>query len=249
MSRVFEGRVALITGASQGIGEAIAERLAAEGCALVLASRRREVCEEVGARLLSQHDVETLAVRMDVGDLTSVGTAFDEAIERFGQVNFLVNNAGITRDNLLLRMNPEDWDTVLRTDLTGVYNCSKTVLRSMIRRRSGRIVTISSVVGLLGNAGQTAYAAAKAGVFGFTKSLAREVASRNITVNAVAPGYVSTEMTADLPEGAAEKLREQIPLGRLGEGADVAGAVRYLLSEDAAYVTGQVLSVDGGMYM
>ncbi len=248
MSRVFEGRVALITGASQGIGAAIAERLAAEGCALVLSSRRQEACEEVGARL-SQHDVETLAVRMDVGDLTSVGAAFDEAMARFGQVDFLVNNAGITRDNLLLRLKPEDWDTVLRTDLTGVYNCSKTVLRSMIRRRSGRIVTISSVVGLLGNAGQTAYAAAKAGVFGFTKSLAREVASRNITVNAVAPGYVSTEMTSDLPEGAVEKLQEQIPLGRLGEGADVAGAVRFLLSEDAAYVTGQVLSVDGGMYM
>jgi 3-oxoacyl-[acyl-carrier protein] reductase len=248
MSRAFEGRVALITGASQGIGEAIAERLATEGCNVVLSSRRKEACEEVGARL-SQHDVETLAVRMDVGDLTSVGTAFDEAMERFGQIDFLVNNAGITRDNLLLRMNPEDWDMVLRTDLTGVYYCSKTVLRSMIRRRSGRIVTISSVVGLLGNAGQTAYAAAKAGVFGFTKSLAREVASRNITVNAVAPGYVSTEMTADLPEGAAEKLREQIPLGRLGEGVDVAGAVRFLLSEDAAYVTGQVLSVDGGMYM
>lgn len=248
MSRAFEGRVALITGASQGIGAAIAERLAAEGCALVLTSRRQSVCAEVGARL-AEHDVETLAVRMDVGDLASVRGAFDEAVERFGQVDFLVNNAGITRDNLLLRMHPDDWDMVLRTDLTGVYNCSKTVLRSMIRRRSGRIVTISSVVGLLGNAGQTAYAAAKAGVFGFTKSLAREVASRNITVNAVAPGYVSTEMTSELPEEAAEKLREQIPLGRFGEGADVAGVVRFLLSEDAAYVTGQVLSVDGGMYM
>jgi 3-oxoacyl-[acyl-carrier protein] reductase len=138
---------------------------------------------------------------------------------------------------------------VLRTDLTGVFNCSKTVLRSMIRRRSGRIVTISSVVGLLGNPGQTAYAAAKAGVLGFTRALAREVASRNITVNAVAPGYISTEMTAALPEKAAARLLEQIPLGRLGEGTDVAGAVRFLLSEDAAYVTGQTLSVDGGMYM
>jgi len=248
MSRTFDGQVAVITGASQGIGEAIAERLAAEGCDLVLASRRKEACEAVGARLAG-HGVETLAVQMDVGDMASVGAAFAAAMERFDKVDFLVNNAGITRDNLLLRMRPEDWDAVLRTDLTGVYNCSKTVLRSMLRRRSGRIVTIGSVVGLLGNAGQTAYAAAKAGVFGFTKSLAREVASRNITVNAVAPGYISTEMTAGLPEGAAEKLQEQIPLGRLGEGADVAGAVRFLLSEDAAYVTGQVLSVDGGMYM
>lgn len=248
MSKAFEGRVALVTGASQGIGESIAERLAAEGCNLVLGSRRREACEAVGERLAGGGG-ETLAVAMDVGDGDSVSAAVDAALERFGQIDFLVNNAGITRDNLLLRMAAEDWDAVLRTDLTGVYNCSKAVLRSMLRRRSGRIVTISSVVGLLGNAGQTAYAAAKAGVFGFTKSLAREVASRNITVNAVAPGYISTKMTASLPEEAAKKLREQIPLGRMGEGADVAGAVQFLLSDDAAYVTGQILSVDGGMYM
>jgi len=248
MSRQFDGRVALITGASQGIGEAIATRLASEGCNLVLASRREEACAVVAERL-AEHDIETLAVAMDVGEMASVSAAIDEALERFGQVDFLVNNAGITRDNLLLRLDPEDWDAVLRTDLTGVYNCSKTVLRSMLRRRSGRIVTISSVVGLLGNAGQTAYAAAKAGVFGFTKSLAREVASRNITVNAIAPGYITTEMTAGLPEEVTEKLQQDIPLGRLGEGADVAGAVRFLLSEDASYVTGQTLSVDGGMYM
>lgn len=248
MNREFDGRVALITGASQGIGEAIAARLAAEGCSLVLASRREAACAAVAERL-AEHEIDTLAVAMDVGEMASVSAAVDKALERFGQVDFLVNNAGITRDNLLLRLDPEDWDAVLRTDLTGVYNCSKTVLRSMLRRRSGRIVTISSVVGLLGNAGQTAYAAAKAGVFGFTKSLAREVASRNITVNAIAPGYVTTEMTAGLPEDVTEKLQQEIPLGRLGEGADVAGAVRFLLSEDASYVTGQVLSVDGGMYM
>jgi 3-oxoacyl-[acyl-carrier protein] reductase len=248
MSGAFEGQTALITGASQGIGESIAERLAVEGCNLVLASRRKEACEEVGVRLAA-HGVEILAVQMDVGDADSVTAAVAEALGRFEGIDALVNNAGITRDNLLLRLGPEDWDAVLRTDLTGVYNCSKAVLRSMLRRRCGRIVTISSVVGLLGNAGQTAYAAAKAGVFGFTKSLAREVASRNITVNAVAPGYISTEMTAGLPEEVVETLREQIPLGRIGEGADVAGVVRFLLSEDAAYVTGQVLSVDGGMYM
>ncbi len=248
MSRVFDERVALITGASQGIGESIAERLASEGCNLILASRRQEACEKVADRL-AEDGVEILAVAMDVGDLDSVGAAVAEAMERFEHIDYLVNNAGITRDNLLVRLKPEDWDAVLRTDLTGVYNCTKTVLRSMLRRRSGRIVTISSVVGLIGNPGQTAYAAAKAGVFGFTKSLAKEIASRNITVNAVAPGYISTEMTAGLPEEATEKLQEEIPLGRLGVGADVAGAVRFLLSEDAAYITGQILSVDGGMYM
>lgn len=248
MSGVFTGQVALITGASQGIGEAIAERLASEGCNLVLGSRRKDACEQVAERL-APYGVDIAAVQMDVGDPESVSAAVGGVLERFEHLDALINNAGITRDNLLLRLDSDDWDAVLRTDLTGVFNCSKAVLRSMIRRRRGRIVTISSVVGLLGNAGQTAYAAAKAGVFGFTKSLAREVASRNITVNAVAPGYISTEMTAGLPEGAAEKLRGQIPLGRLGEPADVAGVVRFLLSEDAAYVTGQVLSVDGGMYM
>jgi 3-oxoacyl-[acyl-carrier protein] reductase len=248
MSRVFEERVALITGASQGIGESVAQRLASEGCNLILASRRQEVCEEVGSRLAGE-GIETLSVGMDVGNLDSVVASVDEALERFGHIDFLVNNAGIARDNLLVRMDPADWDAVLRTDLTGVYNCTKTVLRSMLRRRSGRVVTISSVVGLLGNSGQTAYGAAKAGVLGFTKSLAREIASRNITVNAVAPGYISTEMTAGLPEGATENLQQKIPLGRLGAGTDVAGAVRFLLSEDAAYITGQTLSVDGGMYM
>ena len=248
MSRVFKDRVAMITGASQGIGESIAQRLASEGCNLILASRRQEACEEVGS-LLAGEDIKPLAVGMDVGNLDSVMASVDEALERFGHIDFLVNNAGIARDNLLVRMDPADWDAVLRTDLTGVYNCTKTVLRSMLRRRSGRVVTISSVVGLLGNSGQTAYGAAKAGVLGFTKSLAREIASRNITVNAVAPGYISTEMTAGLPEGATENLQQKIPLGRFGVGADVAGAVRFLLSEDAAYITGQILSVDGGMYM
>ncbi len=248
MGGTAEGQTALITGASQGIGESIAVRLASEGWNLVLASRRKEACEEVGARL-AEHGGEVLAVQMDVGDMGSVTAAVKEALDHFDGLDALVNNAGITRDNLLMRLDSDDWDAVLRTDLTGVYNCSKAVLRSMLRRRRGRIVTISSVVGLLGNAGQTAYASAKAGVFGFTKSLAREVASRNITVNAVAPGYISTEMTSGLSEEVVQKLQAQIPLGRLGEGADVAGVVRFLLSEDAAYVTGQVLSVDGGMYM
>lgn len=248
MDREFEGRACLITGASQGIGEAIALRLAEEGCNLVLASRRLDACEAVAASA-REHDVKAVAVEMDVADGDSVATAVEAALEAHEGIDFLVNNAGVTRDNLLVRMEPEDWEDVLRTNLMGVYHCTKAVLRSMIRRRRGRVVSISSVVGLLGNPGQTAYAASKSGIHGFTKSLAREVASRGITVNAVAPGYISTEMTAALPEAARDLLLEHIPLGRLGSGADVAAVVKFLLSDDAAYITGQVICVDGGMYM
>lgn len=244
----LDGNVALVTGASQGIGEAIVLRLAAEGCRVVAASRRLEVCEEVAARA-EEAGVEAMAVALDVTDADAAGAAVEAVLDRFGQVDFLVNNAGITRDDLLVRMSPDDWNAVLDTDLSGVYRCTKAVLRSMLRRRRGRIVTISSVVGLLGNPGQTAYAAAKAGTLGFTKALAREVSSRDITVNAVAPGYIDTEMTEALPDSARDQLMAQIPLGRLGSAEDVAGVVAFLLSEDAAYITGQVLSVDGGMHM
>lgn len=246
--RHLDGNVALVTGASQGIGEAIALRLAAEGCRVVVASRRLEACQAVAAQA-EEAGTEALAVALDVTEPDSVTAAVDAALERFEQIDFLVNNAGITRDALLVRMSADDWDAVLDTDLSGVYRTTKAVLRSMLRRRRGRIVTISSVVGLLGNAGQTAYAAAKAGTLGFTRSLAREVASRDITVNAVAPGYIDTEMTEALPERARDQLMAQIPLGRLGSAQDVAGVVAFLLSEDAAYITGQVLSVDGGMHM
>lgn len=248
MERRLDGKVSLVTGASRGIGETIALRLAAEGSHVVVGSRRREACEEVAERA-REHGVEALAVRLDVGDGDSVKAAVQSAIDELGQIDHLVNNAGITRDDLLLRLAEGAWEDVIRTDLTGVFLCSQAVLRSMLRRRQGRIVSISSVVGLLGNPGQTNYAAAKAGVHGFTRALAREIASRGITVNAVAPGYIDTEMTAGLPEGAKEGLLEQIPLGRLGSAADVAGVVSFLLSEDAAYVTGQVISVDGGMHM
>ena len=248
MSREMEGRVCLVTGASQGIGESIALRLAQEGCNLVLGSRRQEACEET-AQAARERGVEALAVALDVGSMSSVQAAVESANTRFEGIDFLVNNAGISRDNLLVRLSPEAWAETLQTNLMGVYHCTKAVLRSMLRRRHGRVVSISSVVGLLGNPGQTAYAASKAGIHGFTKSLAREVASRNITVNAVAPGYISTEMTAGLADEARARLLEQIPLERLGTGADVAGVVRFLLSDDAAYITGQVISVDGGMSM
>jgi len=228
LAKHLEGKVSLVTGASRGIGRAIAERLASDGSHVVLAARTAEACEPVAAAIAEAHDVETLCLAIDVGDADSVTAGIKAAIERFGHV---------------------DWDTVLRTDLSGVFLCSRAVLRSMLRRRQGRIVSISSVVGLMGNAGQTNYAAAKAGVHGFTKALAREVASRSITVNAIAPGYVESDMTSELGEETKQRLQEQIPLGRMGSGDDIAGVVSFLLSDDASYITGQVVSVDGGMYM
>jgi 3-oxoacyl-[acyl-carrier protein] reductase len=249
LTKRLEGKVSLVTGASRGIGRAIVERLASDGSHVVLAAWTAEACEPVAAAVADAHGVETLCLAIDVGEADSVAAGIKAAIERFGHIDNLVNNAGVTRDGVLMRLKDDDGDTVLRTDLSGVFLCSRAVLRSMLRRRQGRIVSISSVVGLMGNAGQTNYAAAKAGVHGFTKALAREVASRSITVNAVAPGYVDSDMTSDLGEETKQRLQEQIPLGRMGSGDDIAGVVSFLLSEDASYITGQVVSVDGGMYM
>lgn len=248
MSGALKDRVSLVTGASRGIGRAIARRLAAEGSHVAIAARSVEACEETAAEV-RELGVDVLPLAMDVGSADSVKAGVEATLERFGQIDHLVNNAGITRDNLLMRLSDEAWDEVIRTDLTGVFLCSRAVLRSMLRRRQGRIVSISSVVGLMGNPGQTNYAAAKAGVHGFTMALAREVSSRGITVNAVAPGYIDSDMTRGLPEETTQRLREQIPLGRLGTGEDVAGVVSFLLSDDASYMTGQVISVDGGMSM
>jgi 3-oxoacyl-[acyl-carrier protein] reductase len=241
-------RVALVTGASQGIGEAIARALAEAGASVVVAARNAAKLEAVVAGI-SAAGSEVAAVTMDVADPEQVKSGFRQAIERFGRLDILVNNAGITRDGLAVRMKPEDWDAVLRTNLTGAHLCAQQAIATMLRQRWGRIINLSSVVARMGNAGQANYVATKAGLIGLTKALAAEVASRNITVNAIAPGFISTAMTEALPEKALEQLSSRIPLGRLGTPADVAAAAVFLASEEAGYITGHILDVNGGMYM
>jgi 3-oxoacyl-[acyl-carrier protein] reductase len=244
---MLTGRVALVTGASRGIGRAIAKSLAAGGAHVVAAARADNATSTVYEIVAAGGAAELAS--LDVTDPASVEAVTKATLERHGRIDILINNAGVARDQLMLRMKRDDWDGVIAANLTGAFTCVHAVLKAMVKARSGRIISITSVVGQAGNAGQANYAASKAGLIGFTKALALEVASRGITVNAVAPGLIETDMTRAISEGAHEDWAKRIPLQRLGTPDDIAAAVRFLASDEAAYITGQVLAVNGGMYM
>jgi 3-oxoacyl-[acyl-carrier protein] reductase len=245
----LKGKIAIVTGGARGIGRNIAETLAGRGANLVLADRNIEQATATAEAIAAAHGVQTLAIQVDVADSASVKAMVDQTLEKFSRVDILVNNAGLTRDNLIMRMEEADWDLVLSINLKGVFNCSKAVVRPMMKQRSGRIINISSVSGLAGQAGQANYSASKAGVIGLTKALARELGSRQITVNAVAPGFIPTDLTNDLPAELKAESLKSIPLGRWGTTQEIASAVAFLASDEAGYITGHVLSVDGGMVM
>ncbi|EAZ83414.1 MULTISPECIES: 3-oxoacyl-[acyl-carrier-protein] reductase [Lysinibacillus] len=247
--RKLEGKVVVVTGASRGIGRAIALKLADEGAKVVVNYSGSQAKAEEVVAMIQEGGGEAIAVQASVSQTEEVTALMDTAVKTFGSLDILVNNAGITRDNLLMRMKEDEWDDVLDTNLKGVFLCTKAVTRQMMKQRAGRIINISSIVGVAGNAGQANYVAAKAGVIGLTKTTAKELASRNILVNAIAPGFIETEMTDQLPEDIKQGMLTQIPLAKLGQPEDIAKAVVFLASEDANYMTGQTLHIDGGMVM
>jgi len=244
----LNGKVAVVTGAAQGIGKTITLLLAEKGASLVLCDINLEAAEET-AREIEERGGKCLVLKSDVSNFQDAEKIIKQAVERFGSIDILINNAGITKDNVLLRMKEEQWDQVMAVNLKGTFNFTKASIKVMLRKRSGRIVNIASITGMMGNAGQANYSASKAGVIGFTKAVAREYADRGITVNAVAPGFIATAMTDAIPEKEKEELIKQIPMKKLGTPEDVANAVYFLVSDEARYITGHVIGVNGGLYM
>lgn len=246
---MLNGQVAVVTGGSRGIGRVVAVTLAKAGADVVIFYAGNQTAAEETVAAIQQTGQKGLALQVDVANAEQVNEAIQKVVKSFGKIDILVNNAGITRDNLLMRMKEEDWDAVVNTNLKGVFLCTKAVTRPMLKQRRGRIINISSVVGITGNPGQANYVAAKAGVIGFTKTCAKELASRNITVNAIAPGFITTDMTDKLPQEVQESILQTIPLGKFGSPEHIAEAVKFLASDAAEYITGQTLQVDGGMAM
>jgi len=244
----LQDKVAIITGGSRGIGKAIALRLAAEGAKVVVTATTQAGADKI-AEEIRQTGAQAAGIEANVADVKQVEALFKSTVEQFGAVHILVNNAGLTRDNLVMRMSDDDWNAVINTNLTGTFNCMRAASKIMMKQRNGKIINLTSIVALIGNKGQANYCAAKAGVIGLTKSVARELASRNVQINAVAPGFVITDMTAGLPEAAKAAMLQSIPLERVGTSEDIAGVVAFLASADAEYITGQVINVDGGMVM
>ncbi|MEK6223627.1 MAG: 3-oxoacyl-[acyl-carrier-protein] reductase [Thermodesulfobacteriales bacterium] len=244
----LKGKVALITGGSRGIGKSISKRLASQGATVVINYIQNETAAEDTKKEIEESGGQVFTSKFDVADFDAVHEEVDKIIEKLGGLHILINNAGITKDTLLMRMKEEDWDNVISINLKGIFNCTKAVTRNMFKQREGRIVNLTSVVGEMGNAGQTNYAASKAGIIGFTKACAREMASRGITVNAVSPGFIKTEITDELTEELKKDYISRIPLNRFGTPEDIAGAVAFLVSDDAAYITGEVFRVNGGIY-
>jgi len=245
----LKDQVAVITGGAQGIGKAMAALFASEGAKLVLSDIDEPAVQATAAQIAKEKGVETLGIKGNVAQFPDCEKLVDASLDKFGRIDILINNAGITRDNLLMRMSDDEWDTVIAVNLKGVFNCTKAAIRPMMKSRKGRIVNIASVVGQMGNAGQANYSASKGGVISLTKTCAREFASRNILVNAIAPGFIRTRMTEALTDEQKKKLLELIPLGRLGEAEDIAKAALFLCSEESSYITGHVVSVNGGMYI